>query len=63
MRIRNYEYVNPIFKVEECQITLKVWYLKILNKTPGSKETEKFIFDNIFQDVTTDDIIKEIGFN
>ncbi|CAD8203470.1 unnamed protein product [Paramecium pentaurelia] len=54
LRIRNYEYVNPIFKVEECQITLK---------TPGSKETEKFIFDNIFQDVTTDDIIKEIGFN
>ncbi|CAD8213232.1 unnamed protein product [Paramecium octaurelia] len=51
--IRNYEYVNPIFKAEECQITLK---------TPGSKETEKFIFDYIFHDATTDDIIKEIGF-
>ncbi|CAK66183.1 unnamed protein product (macronuclear) [Paramecium tetraurelia] len=32
------------------------------NQTPGSKETEKFIFDYIFQDATTDDIMKEIGF-
>ncbi|CAD8121520.1 unnamed protein product [Paramecium sonneborni] len=53
LRIRNYEYVNPIFKVEEFQITLK---------TPGTKQTEKFIFDNIYQDATTDDIVKEIGF-